>query len=381
MTAINFNWNVNDKLTNGKVYDFVFTDYASNAETPCTLRKDSNALFFNVGREELRVEIFRAGMIVRDAIAVALKRAGRVSSGEVYKANILLEVREDYEKEQIYSGIHYPSTEFITNFPHKDSAYFLGFELETAGRNALCETALHNIKSNIWRQVSDASIEGPRGARGIEFVSTLIHPSDAIKADFYADFCEMITGLALSSSLESTGLHCHISRTAFGEDEPTQNENIAKLIYLENFVLSSRALVKLYGRDGGRWARPNTSEVVEHVEALKAYCRDIVNQRGIHEALQTDLLRGNKTRCGHNYPEERYHRINITNQHTIEFRQGKGQIKSQSIANIAQHATTAAAYVCATKWANLSALGYYKSIPTSNKYGELKRIFAPDSQD
>ena len=114
--------------------------------------------------------------------------------------------------------------------------------------------------------------------------------------------------------------------------------------------------------------------------ALQRYDRTIINNDGIKAALTADLLHGNKTRSGHNYPSERYHRVNITNQHTVELRQGKGAIKSQSLANIAQHATTAAKYCRETAWHKLSAAGYWKSIPTSNKYAEIKRIFNPNTE-
>ena len=383
-TAINFNWVINEKVTDGKIYDFTFFEHETNAATACTFCKRANMVTIAAanGCGSVQVEIFRNGMSARDAIAVGLKKSGRVTSGEVYKAEILREVRDEYETNEIYTGIFQPSHEFRTNKPHKNSSYFIGFELETAGRNTACEIALHNLKSNIWRQVSDASIRGNRGTNGIEFVSTLIHPDDAVKAAFYEDFCGMLTGLAVSSSLSSTGLHCHISREAFGEDEETQNENIAKCIYMENFVLSSRSLTAIFGRDASsEWARPNNSDVVEHVEALKRYCRNIINEKGVRDALKADLLQGNKIRNGHNYPSERYHRVNITNKYTVEFRQGKGQIKSAALANIAQHVTTIAAYCKATKWANLSAVGYWRSIPTSAKYSDIKRAFSPSETE
>lgn len=382
-TAINFNWVISEKVTDGKIYDFDFVDFDGNASsftfckrgTAVTIRhKDSDA--------EATVSIFRNGMKVRDAVALALKRAGRVTSGEVYKCTILQEISSEYETREIYTDIFSPSHEFAANKPLKDAAYFIGFELETTGRNRDCETALHNLRSNIWRQVTDASISGP--ANGIEFVSTLLHPEDAVKPAFYADFFDMLTGLAVSGSLQSTGLHCHISREAFGETEQEQDENIAKLVYLENFVLSDSALTKLYGRDArGQWAQPNQSStgIVEHVAALQRYSRNIINETGIKNAVAADLLDGNKTRRGHNYPSARYHRINITNIHTVEFRQGKGAIKSQALANIAQHAVTAAKFVRETKWSNLTAENYYKSIPTSAKYAEIKRIFNPSTDE
>lgn len=384
-TAINFNWVISEKVTDGKVYNFTFTNLDGEA-TDLEFVKIGNRISvrFADGVDGVFVDIFRQGMKVIDALALALKSAGRVTSGEVYRADLLAVVSSDYETREMYTGIHSPSHEFQANRPTRESDFYIGFELETAGRNSNCECALHNLKSNIWRQVSDGSIEGRNGANGIEFVSTLLHPADAVKPDFYGPFFDMLTGLAVSSSLPSTGLHCHISRAAFGEDEETQDENIAKLIYLENFVLSDRALSELYGRDAsGRWARPNESATgfVSHLAAVAQYAPRVMSENGIRTALKTDLLTGNKSRRGHNYPSERYHRINITNPNTVEFRQGKGQIKSQALANIAQHAVTIAKYCKETPWHKLSARGYWQSIPTSAKYGEIKRIFSPSNDD
>ena len=379
-TAINFNWIISEKCTNGKIYDFSFIGM-DGTRTALTFAYDgTNATVTNTnGNASKSTRVFRAGMRVKDAIALTIRKAGRVESGEVYKCNILQDINADYDTAEIYADIHQPSHDFTTNFPRRESAYYLGFELETAGRNNDCYYALTNFVSNIWRKVSDASIHGNGG--GVEFVSTLLHPEDAIKPAFYESFCDMITGLAQSRTLDSTGLHCHISRTAFGDTEQEQDENIAKLIYLENYVLNDDNLRKVYGRGTNDWSRPNTdaSNILNHVEALKTYAPNLITNAGIKSAICASLMRANKTRSGHNYPSERYHRINITNKYTVEFRQGKGNINSNAIATIAQHATTAAAFVRSTKWEKLTAENYYKFIPTTNKYALLKSIFKPSN--
>lgn len=383
-TAINFNWVITEKVTEGKVYNFEFVDMDGNC-TDLEFSKESDRVKIQIAGEETAryINIFRAGMRVIDSISLAITKAGRVTSGAVYKADILTAINSDYEEREMYTGIHNPSHNFEANMPYKDSPYYLGFELETAGRNDDCETALHRLRSNIWRQVTDASINGRNGAEGIEFVTTLLHPDDAVKPAFYESFFDMLTGLAVSSSLPSTGLHCHISRTAFGDTEEEQNENIAKLVYMENYILNENRLAELYGRGRGDWCRTNQSStgILTHVAALQSYEPRILNAQGIREALTADLLEGNKARSGHNYPHERYRAINITNQNTVEFRQGKGQIKSQVLANIAQHACTIAKYCRETAWHKLSAQGYYQSIPTSAKYGEIKRIFNPSTDE
>lgn len=393
-TAINFNWLVCEKMTNGKIYDFIFTDEDENA-TPLTIAKNGESVTISTsgGRAEV-VNIFRANMRVIDAIAIAIKRAGRVTSGEVYRAELLREFSADYETAQVYESIHFPSFHFVPNMPRESAAYYLGFELETAGRNENCEKALEHFTSNVWRMVSDVSIAeqevngrrvrfAPRGCSGIEFVSTLIHPNDAVKAEFFEPFCTMLTGLAISKKMESTGLHCHISRSAFGDSETEQDENISKLVFMENYILSDAALESVFGRPSGRWAKqfePN-DEATEYAAKLAKRAPKVLNEESVRAVMIADLLHGNKSRSGHDYGVDRYRKINITNQQTVEFRQGKGNINSKALALIAQHACTIAKYCRETTWAKLSANGYYKSIPTSNKYADLRRIFAPQTEE
>lgn len=378
-TAINFNWVIKEKLTVGKVYDFDFALFGcEDSPVACTMQFDGSNAVFNIGTDGRIVRVFRDKMRVIDAIAIAARRAGRVTSGDVYRANVLQEIRDDYAMREIYTDIYGPAHHFETNLPHKESTYFLGFELETAGRNCECETALHSLVSNIWRQVSDSSINGPDETAGIEFVSTFIHPEDAVKPAFYEDFCNLLTGLAVSGCLSSTGLHCHISREAFGDSEDEQNENIAKAVYMENYILTSDALVNVFGREpGGRWCRFTRCNFVDNLQVVAERAPRVMNERGVRDAMKEGLLVGNKCRCGHNYPDERYHLINVTNPATVEFRQGKGQIKSQALANIAQHVVTLAKYCRETQWSKLSARGYYNAIPNSAKYAQIKGYFNP----
>ena len=375
-TAINFNWIISEKCTVNKVYNFTF-QALDESTYDCTFIYDGSSVVVSDGSNRRTVKVFRQGMRVKDAISLGVKTSGFVTSGEVYKSPILCEINDNYDNEYLYTSICSPSHNFGVNMPNQESKYYIGLELETSGRNNDCYDTLYNFSSNIWRKVSDSSIHGNGG--GIEFVSTLLHPSDAIKPSFFESFTDLLTGLAQSKTLDSTGLHCHISRTAFGDDEATQDENIAKLVYLENFCLNGDNLRLVFGRSTNEWARQNDDRrnIIGHLNALKQYAPNIINNEGIKNALCTSLLEANKSRVGHNYPSERYKRINITNVHTVEFRQGKGNINSNAIAIIAQHVVSVVKYVCETSWHKLSAEGYYKSIPNTNKFSLVKNAFRP----
>lgn len=373
-TSINFNWAIAQKCTKGKVYDFDFETLSEDVYN-CTFVYDGTNVRINDGVRERSVNVFRRDMRVKDAIALCVRCGGYATSGEVYKSPILSEMSNDYDNSELYTSIYNPSHDFEPNLPCNEEPYYLGFELETRARNEECYNALTQLVSNIWHKVSDSSI----GGYGIEFVSTLLSPKDAVKASFFERFCDTLTGLAMSKTIDSCGLHCHISRSAFGEDEDTQNDNISKLVYLENFVLDSQNLALVFGRGTNEWAKVNEdrTRVIEHINALKPYAPNIMQSEGIKDAISASLLRGNKIRSGHNYPSERYFRVNITNKNTIEFRQGKGNINSNALALIAQHIVSVVNYVCCTPWHKLSAQGYYKSIPSTHKYNLVKNAFKP----
>jgi hypothetical protein len=377
MKAINFYWRV-EKMTIGLIYDFT-----ADGEQMTIKRTGAKSVEVN----GVSVEVFRDAMIVADCIGIALKRAASLRSGDApYKYELLKEMRPEYSNGVIYTGVASPSAHPTLNKKiGQTEPKYLGFELEVVERNPLCYRALAAFESNIWHMVTDSSIANSAdqraGLHGIEFVSTLLDPQDAVKPAFFEPFCAQLSQYAKSRTKETTGLHCHASREFYGESEEEQNDNITKLIFLVNFVLSDCALTKVFGRGAGDWCQQNrsTTGIVEHVKAVTDIAgKNVLNDKGIRDAFKRDLLAHNKSRDtteGH-YTSSRYFQVNITNQHTVEFRRGKGSINSEDIAIIAQFVCTVSAYVCNTKLSNLSEAGYIKSIPNSAKYARLRGCFA-----
>lgn len=381
MKAINFFWSVS-KMTTGMVYNFT-----ANGEAMTIVKVSDKEVKVN----EESVLVFRDGMIVADCIGLAIKKAASLRSGDApYKYELLREFNAEYENGATYTGITNPRVHPTLNKKiNQTSDYYLGFELEVVERNPRCYEALSAFESNIWHMVSDSSIVDSRvnpqdarnGLRGIEFVSTLLDPSDAVKPAFFEPFCAQLSQYAKSKTKETTGLHCHLSDTFFGATDDEQRENIMKLIYLVNFVLSDSALTLVFGRDLNRWCNKNQSEtgMVEHARALSTVAgASLLNNNGIKEAFKKDLMRHFKVRdtTEDHYTGSRYVQVNITNQHTVEFRRGKGSINSEDIALIAQFVCTASQYAKETKLGAISASGYIKSIPTSAKYARLRGCFA-----
>lgn len=371
-TAINFNWN-HFKMANGKRYDISVESDLRRAGA-WQVWKEGSIFYAFDGVDTFSMQIFRDGATVADLIACIMRAPASVRSGEVYKADILRLIDDTYTDDTIYNnGIQAPSVSVEHNTKRDGAQYAFGLELEVSCRNETCMRALSGMESNIFHMVSDSSIS----CYGIEFVSgALIAPKDATNPAFYEPLCNMLTGLAKSRTDRTTGLHFHIGREAFGDTKPEQMETIAKVIFMENYILNQRNLTAIYGRSiSSDWARPNETktDLTEAVaKVVKVAGARIMNDSSIRAAMVDDLTPYDSIRSGHNYPPERYQRINITNRATVEFRQGKGDINSKSLARIAQHIDVLVNYCKGSTWAKLSEDGYLHAIPNNNKFAILR---------
>lgn len=369
MAAINFNWNVN-KLTSGTVYNYTAFVYSTNQTLNGTLIKTADGIRVTLDGGQCDVQIFREGMTVADVLAIAFKRGAHVESGNApYKAEILrycAPVADGYGT-HIYKGLGGYHTH--TYQARTDCPYYYGIELETVARNESAYNALNNFESNCFYMERDGSLP----SYGIEFVSTLIRPQDAVKSEFFEPLCNCLTGLAKSKTIEATGLHVHVSGTAFGANDDEIRETAAKCSDMLDEIIGDDILRAIFGRGVNDWCkRAERSEFSRALAIVKNTAgANILRDENIKKQYIADLTRNYK--AGHN--SRRYYRLNLTNENTIEFRQGKGNISSATISTIIQFIDTLIKYCKGTKFERLSLDGYIRSIPTSAKYQRLKDYF------
>lgn len=370
MAAINFNREAKT-LEEGIVYNFHgHTFRGDTTETEGTITRNGASVTVTFGAASVDVAIFRDAMTVTDVLAVAFARGAHVESGNApYKADILrvMASESDGYGTRVYTGrTGYHSHTYETR---TDCPYYYGVELETEGRNEKTYNAAKGLESNCWYMESDGSL----GPYGIEYISTLLRPQDAICPAFFESICNTLTGLCKSKTVPATGLHVHVSRSAFGETETEQTETIAKVSDMLDAILPDNVLTVIFGRGVNDWAkRLERSEFANALAVVKNVAgANILRDNGIKSAYVAELTKHNKQ--GHT--NNRYHQLNVTNENTIEFRRGKGQISSTAIATIIQFIDTLIKYCRATKFERLSVRGYVASIPTSNKYNRLRDMF------
>ena len=375
MAAINFNREAK-QLEEGIVYNFhghVFRGSTEDREG--TITREGQNVRVTFGDGEANVYIFREGMTVCDVLAIAFKRGAYVESGNApYKADILRVMASEADGycSHVYNSLGgYHSYEYQTR---SDCPYFYGIELETVARNDTAFEAASHLESNFWYMERDSSL----GSRGIEYISTLLRPVDAINPAFFEPLCNTLTGLCRSKTEDATGLHVHVSRSAFGATEEEQTENIAKCSDMLDAILPDTVLTAIFGRGINDWAkRLNRSEFAAALSVVKRVAgANILREDGIKRAYISDLTRFNKE--GHT--GNRYYQLNITNENTVEFRRGKGQISSVAISTIIQFIDTLIKYCRGTKFERLSVRGYINSIPSSNKYNRLRDSFTNSNE-
>lgn len=379
--ALDLNFNrLAKELPEGKRFEVNFTQAQDgqffNYEVE---RVGEKILFFHGSTQVYNVRIFRDKATILDIIALALRRAGKLTSKTTYKADLLLNMWDGYTEDTTHAGLlsYYGERSATLNRPTEEKPYYIGVELEVESRNREAREALTNFRSNMWRVARDGSLSAEYG---LEFISDLIAPSDAIQPKTFEPLCNILQGLATSRTSDRTGLHVHVSRPAGGETEQEQIETIAKIILMQNEILSQSNLAKLYGREKNRWSANNIttdrSRFVDGLKVVKEHAPNVLKDAGAKAKYIQDLTPHNKE--GHT--DNRYRAVNLTNEHTIEFRQGKGHINSTHIATIIQHIITLFDYCKATKIEKLSEHGYIKSIPNAARYAHLKSILKGEQE-
>lgn len=368
MKAINFNF-VCGRMQEGETYNFTHT--CAEGSTDFDLKRAGNTLYLSVSGQNqvLQHTIFRDKETVKTALTILLRDKGpaTLKSGEVYKANILAMMSDNYTKEYNHTNTaRYHATRGL-NMPVESQPYMLGVELELMARNREAAATLDAIQSNIFHRERDCSIGDDY--RGQEWISCPLTKADATSAEFWAEFCDVWEQFAISKSLNSTGLHVHISRTAFGEDETAKAVTLAKVMYLHDFLMDSGALSRIYGRgESIHYAHRNSGNngdaatIAKLSKKAPAIMRAAELQKMIAEDLENT--------------SDRYNRINCTNSATIEFRQGKGQINSKEIAKICQFVALIVEFCRVNDWHKVTPERFAAFIPTSHKYDELRRALS-----
>ena len=266
-------------------------------------------------------------------------------------------LRKDVETDTMYQGRYQYHEIKQYNKLLKPTELKTGIELELIAKPDQY-TNLKKIKSNwFWFQY-----DGSLGNSGWE-LTTVPLPSAAAKNPKTFDLlCRELTKYATSYENRETGLHVHLSREHFHtrKDPATERANIVKALFLYAYVLQN-ANNRIFLRSFNDYAN--------RIDIRQARALYEIGTKYIKNNYLIDLQDNIYT----SIPHSRYSAINITNANTIEFRQGKGTIKPESIARIVEYCQLITKYA-STKPFSAMDIDKFKSYASKHATDQINRI-------
>lgn len=263
------------------------------------------------------------------------------SEKEKKERNKFTFIRKDIETGRIYSGRYQYHEIKDYNRLLKPTELKTGIELEMISKPDQY-TNLRKMKSNWFFFQYDGSL----GSNGWELTTVPIPSNVAKNPKTYEILCQELTKYATSYENRETGLHVHLSREHFftKQDPATEKANLVKALFLYAYVLqnaNSRIFLRSY------------NDYSTRIEIRQARALYEIGTKYIKNNYLIDL----QDNIYSSIPRTRYSAINITNPYTIEFRQGKGTIKPESIARIVEYCQLITKYASTKPF---SAMDLYK---------------------
>ena len=238
---------------------------------------------------------------------------------------------------------------------------YLGIELEVDNTNDNCDCKLiYQAAEKLIEKYEDKIYLKRDGSlsRGFEIVShpcTLDYHTNEFEWKNIIDIC--LEAALCSHNTSTCGLHIHLSRTFFGDNQETQDLHISKLLILVSKFYDSHLL---------KFSRRKQIEL--------RWCENpyISCDNNDTECTIVDKMKQIKSKG-------RYMAINLQNQHTIEFRLFKGTLNINTLLASLQFVVEISRYaintdlkeIPTTKWSDIFISTKFKEL---RKYLEEKEL-------
>ena len=209
------------------------------------------------------------------------------------------------------TGYHHDNKQDKLTFnkmPEEDTELYMGVELEVESKEGHYP-ALDSVADDIHELCEDLIIKEDGSLdRGFEMVTQPCTIGYHLNRIPWAEICrEALDSNMLSDKAKNCGLHVHVSRKALGSTEEAQDLTIAKMLIL--FDRFETQIENFARRKSNRWAA-----------FYKTEGKDI--ERDMYYILKNKVGTGDRAR---------YHAINLTNLHTVEFRAFKGSLNVETV--------------------------------------------------
>lgn len=251
---------------------------------------------------------------------------------------------DKYTKGTIYSDIHgyhhhhgmTPNKPVETKRGHK-----IGVELEIEFNTSDGKrTWARKAKSNWFYCERDGSL----GDTGVEIITVPMLPKDIKDGSTWDKLIGYLSNKAKSWDSPRCGLHVHIGREILGSNAEQQSETIGKLLYLYHHSLNGTSMnTKIFGRECAYNEKDGKTEEGKAVATLGS---EVLKIKEIKDRVKDGMIRKTKT--------NRYFDINLSNEHTIEFRKGRGSINTSRIIMVIEYCEIMCKFAKQAKWEEIS---------------------------
>lgn len=268
----------------------------------------------------------------------------------------------NYTSEQMYCGQY--GYHHHRSVPHNCYAkpyrgHRIGIELEVEFNTEDEHDVFKECRSNWFYLERDGSLD----ENGCEIITIPLHPSDAKDCEFWKTLTDFISGHASSWNTGRCGLHVHMGREILGKTSEQQSETIGRLLYLyHHYVKDTRMNIKIYGRECGYHDQDGKTTVGE---AAKIFGAEIFKTKSVAQKVKDEMI--SKSR------RDRYFDINLMNEHTIEFRKGKGSINPNRIAMVVDYCERMCIYAKNTPWQQISYEDFVNFLKATVTNVDLKK--------
>ena len=249
---------------------------------------------------------------------------------------------DGYERVEIYRDFHdyhRHQNEYLNRPTSPFKGHRIGVELEVEFDSSTSKERFCDKPSNWFYRERDGSL----GNYGVEIITIPLLPKDAKDVRFWETLTSNLTH-ATSWDTGRCGLHVHIGREILGKSIDEQSETIGKLLLLyHEFVKDTRLNIKIYGREHAyhdHCGKTDFSTAVKHLGSA------VLKDKDVKDRVKNSVISKSH--------ETRYFDINLQNDHTIEFRKGKGSINTLRIAMVVEWSEILCKYAKMTPWQQLS---------------------------
>jgi len=226
----------------------------------------------------------------------------------------------------------------------------LGYELEcfftrkNRDDSTNQKNLIKNIESEFTNHTAICKYDGSLGNNGIEIVSAVMSYEYILFTNYFENLYNHIKTELYSYSSNSSGFHIHLNKSFFTSSE------ILKIIK----ILNTRRYKNFFSEIAGR-------PIDEQGAGNDYYYYDSYDYSATRTAQAISLY--NKIKSG--FHRSRYLLLNTNNEHTIEFRLFKGNIKPDTILRYIQLAVSLAYYVKTVSFTHTNIATYWNFLETN----------------